>query len=381
MTITRFDGKNVAAEILALLQDNYCDRDDLRRWLTTTAATELVRATDPSRHADDTIAKALAQLRLSHTRRFTPDEIEYYHLLDAYASAGLAQRVRQIFPGGIRYDGIALLAERWADRFYAAAVVPGGPAELAGIVRGDELLGVDDVPFSPVTAFKGLAGHSVCLQLRRSAGGPVQRMHLTPRTLKPRAMFKRATRFGTRVVHLAHAPIGYAKPWSLAGDDHWQALIDAIKTRLPDCIALVLDLRHGIGGASPEYAEFFVGRAPELKLRAAGGEPALINPRWHGRLVVLVDESTRSGSEVLAFALQRAGVPVVGGRTAGAVTMATPFILADGSLLLVATHFVEVDGQTLEGRGIVPDLVVEAPLAYAAGSDPALESALHLAGT
>jgi carboxyl-terminal processing protease len=382
MTIAPLGGKNVAAEILGLLQDNYCDRDDLRRWLATTAATELARATAPSPQGNDTIAEGLAQLRLSHTRRFTPDEIEYYHLLDAYASAGLSRRVRQIFPGGIRYDGIALLAERRAGRFYAAAVVPQGPAELAGIVRGDELLAVDDVPFSPVAAFKGRAGRSVTLQVRRSAEGPIQRILLTPRPLRPRVMFKRATRFGTRVIHLGgHAMVGYAKPWSLAGDDHWQALVSAIKTRLQDCVALVLDLRQGIGGASPEHAEFFVGRAPELKLSTPDFEPMLINPRWHGRLIVLADESTRSGNEVLVFALQRAGVPVVGGRTAGAVTMATPFILADGSLLLVATHFVEVDGQTLEGRGVVPDLVVDAPLAYAAGSDPALESALRLAGT
>jgi carboxyl-terminal processing protease len=381
MTFTHSDGKNVAAEILALLQDNYCDRDDLRRWLATTAATELPRATGTSHHRDDTIAEGLAQLRLSHTCRFTPDEIEYYHLLDAYASAGLAQRVRQIFPGGISYDGIGLLAKRQAGRFYASAVVPRGPAALGGIVRGDELLTVDDVPFSPVEAFKGRAGRSVSLQLRRSADGPIQRIHVTPRRLKPRALLKHATRFGTRIVDLGHASVGYAKPWSLASDDHWQVLVGAIKTRLRACVALVLDLRQGIGGASPEYAEFFVGRAPELKLSAPDFEPTFVNPRWHGRLVVLADETTRSGSEVLVFALRRAGVPVVGGRTAGAVTMAAPFLLADGSLLLVATHFVEVDGQTLEGQGILPDLVVDAPLAYAAGSDPALESALRLAGT
>jgi carboxyl-terminal processing protease len=363
------------------LQDNYCDRDDLRRWLTTTAATEVARATASSPHGDDIIAGGLAQLRLSHTRRFTPDEIEYYHLLDAYASAGLAQRLRQIFPGGIRYEGIALLVERRAGRFYVVAVVPRGPADLVGIERGDELLAVDDVPFSPVAAFKGLAGHSVSLQVKRAADAPIQRIYVTPRHLKPRAMFKRATRCGTRVVHVGCVSVGYAKPWSLAGDDHWQALVDAIKTRLEGCVALVLDLRQGIGGASPEYAEFFVGRAPELKLTAPDVEPVLINPRFHGRLVVLADESTRSGNEVLAFTLQRAGVPVVGRRTAGAVTAAKPFILADGSLLLVATHIVEVDGQILEGRGIVPDLVVDAPLEYAAGFDPALEAAVRLAGT
>ncbi|WP_083846272.1 S41 family peptidase [Sinorhizobium sojae] len=65
-------------------------------------------------------------------------------------------------------------------------------------------------------------------------------------------------------------------------------------------------------------------------------------------VILLVDGTTRSGNEVLAFALQRYGATVVGNRTAGAVVAARPFLLSDQSLLLVATHRVEVDGTDLE---------------------------------
>jgi carboxyl-terminal processing protease len=92
-----------------------------------------------------------------------------------------------------------------------------------------------------------------------------------------------------------------------------------------------------------------------------------------------VDRTTRSGSEVLAFALQRAGIPVVGTQTPGEVTAAKPFILSDASLLLVATSAVLVDGATLEGSGIQPDVAVQFDVAYAAGNDPQLDAALELA--
>lgn len=81
---------------------------------------------------------------------------------------------------------------------------------------------------------------------------------------------------------------------------------------------------------------------------------------------------------MLAFALQRNGATVVGNRTAGAVAAARPFLLSDQSLLLVATHRVEVDGTDLEGVGVAPDVLVEAALPYSAGADPILEAGLAL---
>jgi carboxyl-terminal processing protease len=92
--------------------------------------------------------------------------------------------------------------------------------------------------------------------------------------------------------------------------------------------------------------------------------------------VLIVDETTRSGNEVLAFALQRAGCPVVGQRTAGEVAAAKPFLLSDCSLLLVATAQVTVDGTVLEGCGVTPDIEVVSPLPFAQASDPQFEAAI-----
>ncbi len=149
--------------------------------------------------------------------------------------------------------------------------------------------------------------------------------------------------------------------------------------RLRNCDALVLDLRGGIGGASPEYAEFFVGRSPELIMTGPRQAKTTINPHWRKPVVLLVDWRTRSGNEVFAFSLQRAGIPLVGTPTPGEVIAARPFILSDGSFLLIATCAVKVDGEILEGNGVQPDVVIPHEIAYAAGNDPQLEAALEIA--
>jgi carboxyl-terminal processing protease len=61
---------------------------------------------------------------------------------------------------------------------------------------------------------------------------------------------------------------------------------------------------------------------------------------------------------------------VIRTRTAGAVRAARPFLLSDGSLLLLAVNDVFVDGQRLEGVGVTPTLEVPFPVEYAQGKDP-----------
>jgi carboxyl-terminal processing protease len=93
-----------------------------------------------------------------------------------------------------------------------------------------------------------------------------------------------------------------------------------------------------------------------------------------------VAQAARSGKEVVARALQRHRRAVlVGERTAGAVLGGQPFLLSDGSLLFLAVQGVLVDGETLEGIGVAPDVAVAADLPYAEGRDPQLERALDTA--
>ncbi|PYR96650.1 MAG: hypothetical protein DMG15_18480 [Acidobacteria bacterium] len=55
------------------------------------------------------------------------------------------------------------------------------------------------------------------------------------------------------------------------------------------------------------------------------------------------------------------------------------FLLPDKSLLYVAELDVTVDGQRLEGVGVLPDVGVADALSFADGFDPQLEKAIEMA--
>ena len=94
-------------------------------------------------------------------------------------------------------------------------------------------------------------------------------------------------------------------------------------------------------------------------------------------MVLLADDGSRSGKELLAHGFRTLGKgPVIGERTAGAVLSGQINALTDGSVLYLAVADVLVDGQRLEGVGVAPDIEVSFDTPYAAGADPQLTRAI-----
>ncbi len=215
------------------------------------------------------------------------------------------------------------------------------------------------------------------LEVRRVKGGPTFPVEVVPRRIRPNEFFLSAMRASVQVVEREGRRWGYVRVWSYARRQYHRLLIEELaEGRLKDVDGLVLDLRGGWGGAQPEYTELFVGGAPIMTHVGRDGRQGFASFRWRRPVVVLVDEGTRSGKEVVTYGLKRRGVRVVGTRTAGALLAGRGFLLSDGSLLVLAVADVRVEGERLEGRGVVPDVVVPFRLPYAAGHDPQLEAAL-----
>ena len=96
-------------------------------------------------------------------------------------------------------------------------------------------------------------------------------------------------------------------------------------------------------------------------------------------MVAIIDEGTRSGLEVFAYALKLNGVPLVGAKTAGALLGGRGYMLPDSSLLEIAVSDVEVNGERLEGKGVEPHIPVPFDIRYAAGRDPQRDAAIEQA--
>jgi carboxyl-terminal processing protease len=146
---------------------------------------------------------------------------------------------------------------------------------------------------------------------------------------------------------------------------------DAVRTAVeqtPEHAGIVLDLRGNSGGLVTEavtaasafldgglVATYDVNGAQRSLHADPGGETT--RP-----LVALVDGGTMSAAELLTGALQDRGrAVVVGSRTFGKGSIQMPSRLPDGSVAeLTVGHYRTPAGHTVDGRGITPDLEVDA---------------------
>jgi carboxyl-terminal processing protease len=173
------------------------------------------------------------------------------------------------------------------------------------------------------------------------------------------------------------------RPFQLAMDEYRQAA------------GIVIDLRGNPGGlaammmgiaghfmAEPKSLGTMKSRDNELKftvnprLVSAAGERV---KTFEGPVAILVDGLSASASECFTGGMQSLGrVRVFGEQTMGAALPSQFDKLPNGDVFIHATaDFMTADGTRLEGRGVIPDVVV--PLKRAellAGRDAALQTAL-----
>ncbi|HWE39642.1 MAG TPA: hypothetical protein VG406_24045, partial [Isosphaeraceae bacterium] len=154
------DPKTLGRTVVALVAEYFLDRDRGDAWAAThNGYADAI--TDPRAFAVATNA-ALGELKASHTRLYTRDEVAYYGLRSIFAPA-LNQK-----PPAFESIGVDLADGRFVRRAFA-----GGPAEAAGLRRGDEVVGADLRPFAEVASFRGQTSREVVLSVRRRADDPL----------------------------------------------------------------------------------------------------------------------------------------------------------------------------------------------------------------
>ncbi len=145
--------------------------------------------------------------------------------------------------------------------------------------------------------------------------------------------------------------------------------------------ALILDLRNNPGGlldsavrVSEKFLEkgklvvYTKGRKPSQNLEfiSRSNRPILNIP-----MVVLVNEGSASGSEIVAGALQDyKRAIIVGTKSFGKGSVQTVLPLSDGSALRLTTskYFTPL-GKEIHGKGVIPDIEVEAGKIEAVNKD------------
>ena len=247
------------------------------------------------------------------------------------------------------------------------------------------------------------------VELRRKAGGSLDRIGLPVTPIRPSQALPAATKASARVIAHNGRRIGYIRVWSF---NDARAFESALRSLYPDTPAapagpelLIVDLRGKVGGSASvagsilsmldvPFQDRYSGRwrqsnqaswhssAGETRKDRRSSEPAVpYPPTFRGRTALLIDHHTRSSGEIMAHGYKRSGFgPVIGTPTAGAVVGGGTFWMPGGLVLYMGLVGHTFDGWPLEGVGVHPDIRIEQPLAYANGADPVLDMALEVLG-
>ena len=227
-----------------------------------------------------------------------------------------------------------------------------------------------DLDAGEVSALLDRFEESVPLMVARPSGrrlGPSRRFHLVRQVLQDRNMSVTAT----PRVELGHRVL------VARVDEVDQDTADGVERALhlgrrpPE--AVVLDLRSCTGGylsTSVAIAGLFLTGGPVVRVHKRGAPDEVMNDpgpsrAYAGPVLVLVNEETASGCEIVAGALRARGRALVVGtaRTFGKGTLQDIYDgeLPTGALYVTTGLFFLPDGTSPQGAGIQVDLVIALP--------------------
>ena len=280
----------------------------------------------------------------------------------------------------------------------------GGVAHAAGIRPGDLLVAVDDKRLVPPTVPVFRMGGSSTASVQRPSG-VANRMRID--VPKPKSS-RHPVNVPRAVARLSlPSQVGYLKITMFPGviGIDFAKEIEAAMADLSMCDRFVIDLRGntggGIGGlrvmsyltpdklpigysltrrrAQSGYRREELRRferipstkaaLPWLIVKYGLGDKSIclctegLGPqKFHGKVVLLVNEHSASAAEMLAaFAAENNLAKIVGSKTAGRLLSGSAFRVGHGYILVLPTAaYLTWGGRSLEGTGITPDVEIDA---------------------
>jgi carboxyl-terminal processing protease len=294
------------------------------------------------------------------------------------------------------YSGVGLEVNLRDGKVLVVSPIDDTPAARAGIRSGDVIISIDGVTVSDdnvtdaVTRLRGEPGTRVNLTVTRPGEARtlsfdlvrsnVQVHSVRARLLQPGYGYVRISQFSeTTGGDLRKALADIAHMADMAGDGEPASLR-----------GLVLDLRNNPGGVLEAAVEVSDDFLTSGVIVTASGRGADANFRHEARagdllegapVVVLVNAGSASASEIVAGALQdNHRATVVGSQTFGKGSVQTVMPLSNGrAIKLTTSRYYTPSGDSINGAGITPDVVVEESPPAVGGPESAPDAALDKA--
>lgn len=256
---------------------------------------------------------------------------------------------------GGNFEGIGVMYQMERDTLLVINTVIGGPSEAVGILAGDQIVWVND------STIAGMNYNTKEIQ-RRLRGPKGTRVKLGIKRDGERIDFvverDKIPVYSIDASYMISNKVGYIKVSRFAAttpEEFSEALHELTHKGMN---SLIIDLQGNGGGylqSAVELASHFLhkgdlvvytdGRAPGRK-----DNHVLQNGDFNGRVVVMIDETSASASEILSGALQDLDrAVVVGRRSFGKGLVQQPVNLPDGSMIrLTIAHYYTPSGRCIQ---------------------------------
>ncbi|MDE2451930.1 MAG: S41 family peptidase [Gammaproteobacteria bacterium] len=317
-----------------------------------------------------------------HVRRDYVDQISDRKLMDAairgmvssldphsaYLDSEEFEETRLSTMGSYPGVGIEVAADGSAVKILHA--IQGSPADRAGLRAGDEIVAIDgkevgsDVS-GAIEHMRGASGSTVTLTIRRAGNPGVTNFVMRRANVEVHSVSYQRLSAGYGYVRI--------EDFSDTTPDEVSAAISKLqRDNVGGLQGLVLDLRDNPGGvleSGVAVADDFLnsgviltaeGRTPDARFEMDATPGDLMNG---SPVVVLVNSGTASAAEIVSAALKDHGrALLIGHKTYGKGTVQTVIPLQyGGAVKLTTSRYFTPSGGSVQGKGIVPDIVEDSP--------------------
>jgi len=273
------------------------------------------------------------------------------------------------------YGGLGILVS-YDSKLEAIRIVSpmvGTPAYEAGLQADDLIISVDGSPVSEigyigaVNKMRGTPGTKVQIEIFREGWEETKKITLI------RAKIETVTA-KYKVFSSDDFKIGYIKLTNFAekSASEMQKALKAVEKE--NVNGLVLDLRNNPGGflnVAIDIASMFIKDKTIVTVRYFDGSEEIIKPKTYEHfdyvdklpIVVLVNKSSASASEILTGALKDNKIATIVGKTTyGKAAVQRPIPLSNGGeVWLPIGHYFTPSGNDIHLKGINPDVEIDNP--------------------
>ncbi len=287
-----------------------------------------------------------------HTNFFNPEE---------------AREFEQGLSG--EYQGVGMFVSIKKDQLTVISPLEGTPAQKAGLRAGDKIIEVGDKETQgmfldeAVSLIKGPEGTDVRLLINRQGWSEpkefiIKRALIIIPTLEWEIIGENKDIAWLRIYHFNRILTPQLEKKS----------IDILNSSAKK---IILDLRNNPGGyldVANQVAGWFLEQGQVIVIQESNIEEERKTFKSNGPstfseypIVVLINEGSASGSEILAGALRdNRGAQLIGETSFGKGSVQKPIFLSDGSSLKITiARWLTPNGESISETGLLPDIVVE----------------------